>query len=105
MFMRESGFRRQPLPGQRQLVGAVAHIAPAGSLCTSNQAIRSLSSAQQVSPGCDEERSAGLGTFAEGSSAGKRAIEQTSLSHGVRLPPDSGNPRTGAGANLCKPKL
>jgi len=43
MFMRESGFSWvKTLLGQDDLVGAVAHIAPAGLKCASNQSIRSL---------------------------------------------------------------
>jgi hypothetical protein len=95
MFMRESGFRRQPLPGQRELVRAVAHIAPAGSLCTSNQAIRSLGSAPRRRQAATRESPPGVGYFAERSSAGKRAIEQTPLSQGVGLPGDPGNPDRG----------
>jgi hypothetical protein len=43
--MRESGFRGKTLLRQSELVRAVAHIDPAGLKCTSNQSIRSLSSA------------------------------------------------------------
>ena len=54
MFMRESGFRRQRLPHQRELVSAVAHIAPAGLDTQSKYRVTGLA----------------------GSRSGKRAIEQ-----------------------------
>jgi hypothetical protein len=43
--MRESGFRRETVQGQSELVRAVAHIGPPSLKCTANQSIRNLSSA------------------------------------------------------------
>jgi hypothetical protein len=76
--MRESGFRRQTVQGQSELVRAVAHIDPPSLKCTANQSIRSLSSAWLALLGRASTRVSppGVGTL-RGSSSGKRAIEQT----------------------------
>jgi len=75
--MRESGFRGKTLPGQSDVVRAVAHIGPAGLKCTSNQMNTQPERVASVARPRVDEGESPWGWHSRGSSSGKRAIVQT----------------------------